>query len=532
MGKISSLFERRFVSSLAQPAAWLIELFGGTKTASGVHVTEEKALTLPAVWSAVNRISSTVASLPLHVYRRRETGKEKATQHPVYTLLHDAPNPHMTAMQFRRALTAHALLWGNGYAWIQRDPNGVVQALWPLSPAITQPMWAIVDGEKRVIYTTAVDGQPLQLMDYEVLHIAGLGFDGLRGYSVIAMEREAVGLGLAMQEMTGWVVANNAVPPIVLRHPGKPDFETQQRIVEAFMKGVSGENRGKVGIVAEGIDIKELGMPLKDAEFLAQRNYTVLDIARIFNIPATMLEGADKAPTYASAEQFNLWFVQHTIRPWLVAWEQAISLRLFTGLERKRYFAEHSVEGLLRGDSAARAEFYNKMFQIGVFSINDIRELENQNSIGPEGDKHFVPLNMVPLGSALPEPKVQRDLATILSPVIEHIHLRIIRRIKADVTREVEKRIKNGDWDGLLVWIDNFCTDHFDFSFQNLLPVGEALGKPVDVILWAKNHAETVRKLLKTAIFEAKIAKSDPISAINELFSRWQANPGEVFPDD
>lgn len=512
------------MSGLANPQGWLVELFGG-KTTSGVQVTEEKALCLPAVWSAVNRISSTIASLPLHVYRRRETGKEKAVQHPAYTLLHDAPNPLMTAMQFRRTLTAHVLLWGNGYAYIERDGAGNPVALWPLSPAATFPVLVEVNGEQRLVYQTTINGQAKQLMDYEVLHVAGLGFDGIRGYSVIAMEREAVGLGLAMQEMTGRVVANNAVPPIVLIHPGELSREGQRNLAKAWKEDYGGDNTGKVAVLSEGIKIEQLGMPLKDAEFLAQRNYTVLDIARIFNIPATMLEGADKAPTYASAEQFNLWFVQHTIRPWLVAWEQAISLRLFTGLERKRYFAEHSIEGLLRGDSQARAEYYTKMFQIGALSINDIRELENQNSIGPEGDKHFVPLNMVSIDQAGAPSQPARSL----EPVIADARGRILRRAKADIMREAEKRVKAGELDGFLIWLEDFCVDHIEFTERNLLPVYEAQGNPSEARITAKNHTEKLKNGLISAIFEAKIGQKDIISVLNACFLGWQTDLEEVF---
>lgn len=526
MGRIAQLFERRYISGLTKPEKWLVELLGGTKTTSGVQVTEEKALCLPAVWSAVNRISSAVASLPLHVYRRRDNGKEKAAQHPAYILLHDTPNPYMTAVQFRRALTAHVLLWGNGYAYIERDKAGNLIALWPLSPASTWPAWVEVGGERRLIYNTTIDGQAKQFMDYEVLHIAGLGFDGLQGYSVIAMEREAVGLGLAMQEMTGRVVANNAVPPIVLIHPGELTREGQKNLAKAWKEDYGGENTGKVGVLSENIKIEKLGMPLKDAEFLAQRNYTVLDIARIFNIPATMLEGADKAPTYASAEQFNLWFVQHTIRPWLVTWEQAISLRLFTGLERKRYFAEHSIEGLLRGDSQARAEYYAKMFQIGVFSINDIRELENQNSIGSDGDKHFVPLNMVSVDRAgQPTPQPARNL----EPIVADARARILRRAKADIMREAEKRAKNGDLDGLPIWLEEFCADHAEFTERNLLPIYEVLGSPSEARIVARNHVEKLKDGLIFAVFQVKLGQMDIISAFNSRFLGWQVNHEEVF---
>ncbi|HHW13482.1 MAG TPA: phage portal protein [Firmicutes bacterium] len=527
MGWIAQLFERRtdYVSGLANPEKWLVELFGGPKTTSGMHVTEEKALCLPAVWSAVNRISSTVASLPLHVYRRRETGKERAVQHPAYTLLHDASNPYMTAMQFRRTLTAHVLLWGNGYAYIERNQAGELVALWPLSPAATWPAWVKIDGQKRLVYNTVIDGQGQQLLDYEVLHVAGLGFDGLQGYSVIAMEREAVGLGLAMQDMTARVVANNAVPPVVLVHPASISEDAQRKLAEAWRKSYGGDNVGKVGVLAEGIKIEQLGMPLKDAEFLAQRNYTVLDVARMFNMPATLLEGGDKAPTYASAEQFDNWFAKHTIRPWLVAWEQAIALRLFTGLERRRYFAEHALEGILRGDSQARAEYYNKLFQIGALSINDIRELENQNGIGPEGDRHFVPLNMVAVEQAGQPPQAQRDL----EPVWKDARQRILRRARNDVSREAEKRARNGDLDGLLAWIDEFCVEHVEFAERNLEPVCRAEGRPGEAEMLARNHAERLRSELKMAVLEAKAGQKDLLSALNGLFSRWSAEPEEVF---
>ncbi len=524
MGLIAQLFERRFVSGLANPEKWLVELLGGTKTTSGVQVTEEKALCLPAVWSAVNRISSTVGSLPLHVYRRRDAGKEKAQQHPAYSLLHTAPNPYMTAIQFRRTLTAHVLLWGNGYAYIERDGAGALVALWPLSPAATWPAWVEVDGEKRLVYNTTINGQTKQLMDYEVLHVAGLGFDGLRGYSVIAMEREAVGLGLAMQEMTGRVVANNAVPPIVLIHPGQLSREGQKNLARAWKEDYGGENAGKVGVLSEDIKIEKLGMPLKDAEFLAQRNYTVKDIARIFNIPLTMLEGDEKAPTYASAEQFDLWFVKHTIRPWLVTWEQAISLRLFIGLERRRYFAEHSVEGLLRGDSQSRAEYYSKMFGIGALSINQILELENQNGIGPDGDKHFVPLNMVSVDQA-GQPQVQRDLG----PVWRDAYQRIIRRAKADVMREAERRAKSGDLDGLLAWVNEFCATHIEYAERALEPVCRVEGRPMDAGILAKNHAEKLRNAIKTVIWEMKAGQNDLLSSLNGIFLNWLTEPEEVF---
>ncbi len=528
MGRIAQLFERRGdISGLANPDQWLLEILGGRKTSSGIHVTERKALALPAVWSAVNLISSTVASLPLHTYRRRDSGKEKAQGHPVYSLLHDAPNPFMTAVQFRKALTGHLLLWGNAYALIERDGAGDVMALWPLSPAITRPEWRMVGGELRVVYTTVINNEAKTFLEEQVLHLAGLGFDGLQGYSVVAMEREAIGLGLAMQEMTGHIVANNAVPPIVILHPGGPSFDAQQKIVEAFRKGTSGENVGKVGFLGEAMQIKELGMPLKDAEFLAQRNYSVTEVARMFNLPGAMIEASDKSPTYASAEQFNLWLVQHTVRPWLVTWEQGISLRLFSGLERRRYFAEHSVEGLLRGDSQARAEYYTKMFSVGAFNINDIRELENKNGIGPAGDKHYVPLNMAPADSPPPPSVPARSLA----PVLRDAAARVLAREEADIMREARKCASEDQRLALPMWLESFFESHTAFTERALRPFFEAGGRPEGAQKTARNHCQKAKMALISAVFRAIQAKNDPVLALQATFDAWQAAPEAQFEE-
>lgn len=526
MGRLARLFDRSQTSGLANPAAWLVDLLTGGKTTSGISVTEEKAMALPAVYSAVNRISSTVATLPLHVYRRTEQGKERAEKHPAYALLHDSPNPYMTAKQFRQALTGHALLWGNGYALIERNGAGLLVALWPLDPSVTSPQWAEVDGERRIVYQTTINGRSEQLMDYQVLHIAGLGFDGLKGYPVIRMEREAVALGLAMQEMTGRVVANNAVPPIVITRPDQIGFDVQERIVNAFKK----MSAGGVGMLTEGMSITPLDIPLKDAEFLAQRNYTVLEVARMFNIPATLLDASDKAATYASAEQFNLWYVQHTVMPWLVAWEQALHLRLFVGIERRRYFAEHNVDGLLRADTAARSQFYKDMWDRAVFSVNDIRALENHNPIGPEGDKRFVPLNMVELSQA-GKPQVE-PVRQRMYPVYLDAYGRILRRAKADITREAERRAKSGTLDGFAPWLDEFLDGHRSWVADQLRPACLAEGRAGAEEDLARDHVKRLRDDLKSLISDPKTAGNALIMGISERFSVWLDNPKEVFADE
>lgn len=388
-------------------------MFGGMGTAAGVAVDEETALTYSPFWAGVSYISMDVAKLPLGVFRRLDRGREKAENHPLHHLLHDAPNPEMTAVSFRSALQGHLLTWGNAYANIVRDGYGRVIELWPLRPDRMTP--PVRDENGRLVYVyTLPTGEQRKLYRDEVLHIPGFGYDGIQGYGVVTLARESIGLGLATERYGARFFGSGARPGGVLKHPGRLSDAAYQRLRKDFESMHQGlENSHRLAILEEGMEYQQVGLPPEDAQFLQTRKHQITDIARWLRIPLQKLHEHDKASSYASAEQFSQDYVNDTLLPWCVIWEQNLALQLMTPLERKRYFFKHNMTALLRGDSTSRANYYAKLFGVGAYSINMILELEDQNPIGPAGDIHFVPLNMIPVDQALTL-SVQ-DRATLLA---------------------------------------------------------------------------------------------------------------------
>ncbi len=447
-------------------------------TSAGVPVDEERALQITAVLAAVRILAEGVSSLPLILYRRRpDGGKDRATDHPLYTLLHDAPNEEMTAQTFRETLQAHLALWGNAYAQIVRERSGRVLSLWPLRPDRMEIKRA-PDGTLWYLYA---DRPPFR--QDEILHLVGLSFDGVRGRSPIALARESLGLTLAAQEFGARFFANDARPGVVLRHPATLDDEAYQRIKaswEAAHQGV--ENAHRVAILEEGMEVATVGIPPRDAQFLDTRKFQVAEIARIFRVPPHMLADLDRA-TYSNIEQQSLEFVTHTLRPWLVRWEQAIQLRLLRPRERKEYFAEHLVDGLLRGDIESRYRAYMTARQGGWMSVNDVRVRENMNPI-PGGDVYLQPLNMEPVQDiptrALPivhetraqvaangRQAVMRDHREAIQDALQ----RLLNREVNDIGNVLKRYAKDGDLDGFLAWLAAFEEEHADFARERLRPV-------------------------------------------------------------
>jgi len=375
-------------TSLANPAAWLAALGGGA-TASGVAVGEQGALKSSAVFACVRVLSETVASLPLIVYRKSGGEKNAAPGHPLNALLHDAPNEAMTSFTFRETLTAHVATWGNGYAVIERNGAGRTVALLPLLPDRTRP--TRVQG--RIVYRTRTERGEIELEPDDVLHIPGLGFDGLVGYSVIGMARQAVGLALATEEFGARFFANNARPGAVLEHPGKLGEGARKNLAESVIDPLRGlANAHKVAVLEEGMKLHEVGIPPEDAQFLQTRKFQTAEIARIFRVPPHLIGDLEKA-TFSNIEHQSIEFVVHTIRPWLVRWEQELMRKLFAG--DPLHFPEFKIDGLLRGDIKSRYEAYATGINAGFVTRNEARALENLNPI--DGlDAPLVPLNMTP----------------------------------------------------------------------------------------------------------------------------------------
>ena len=404
MGILSSLFNSRDKPKNQTAGSRYTFYMGGSS--SGKAVTERSAMQMTAVYSCVRILSEAVAGLPLHFYRYTDDGgKEKAIDHPLYSLLHDEPNPEMTSFVFRETLMTHLLLWGNAYAQIIRNGKNEVIALYPLMP---NKMDVSRDKSGQLYYTYVTQpeeahtmkGTVVYLRPSEVLHIPGLGFDGLVGYSPIAMAKNAIGMAVACEEYGAKFFANGAAPGGVLEHPGT--IKDPQRVRESWQSTFGGSgNSNKVAVLEEGMKYTPIGISPEQAQFLETRKFQINEIARIFRVPPHMVGDLEKS-SFSNIEQQSLEFVKYTLDPWIVRWEQSIRRALLSSEEKQKYFVKFNLEGLLRGDYQSRMNGYAIGRQNGWMSANDIRELENQDRIPAEegGDLYLVNGNMMPLKDA------------------------------------------------------------------------------------------------------------------------------------
>lgn len=366
-------------------------------TSSGKVVNEKTAIQTTAVYACVRVLAEAIASLPLHTYRYTEDGKEKATDHPLYQLLHNEPNPEMTSFVFRETLMGHLLLWGNAYAQIIRDGRGNVTSLYPLLP---DKMTVDRTSTGELYYLYKKEGLDYPLRQEDVLHIPGLGFDGLVGYSPIAMAKNAIGMAIATEEYGARFFANGANPGGVLEHPGV--VKDPARIRESWNAVYQGSaNAHRVAVLEEGMKFQPIGIPPEQAQFLETRRFQLNEIARIFRVPPHMIGDLERS-SFSNIEQQSLEFVMYTLDPWVVRWEQAISKALIADSEKKEVFVKFNVNGLLRGDYQSRMAGYAVGRQNGWLSANDIRELEDMNRLPEEsgGDRYLVNGNMVDITSA------------------------------------------------------------------------------------------------------------------------------------
>lgn len=363
-------------------------LFMFGRTTSGKPVNERTAMQTTAVYACVRILAETVASLPLHVYEYKDGGKELVYDHPLYYLLHDEPNPEMTSFVFRETLMSHLLLWGNAYAQIVRDGSGRVLGLYPLLP---NKMDVDRDNRGRIYYVYSRDTNEnpmfkdyggIKLRAEDVLHIPGLGFDGLIGYSPIAMAKNAVGMTLACEEYGASFFANGANPGGVLEHPGV--LKDPSKVRESWNSVYRGTNNAhKIAVLEEGMKYQQIGIPPEEAQFLETRKFQINEIARLYRIPPHMVGDLEKS-SFSNIEQQSLEFVKYTLDPWVIRWEQSLQKSLLLPGEKNKYFIKLNVDGLLRGDYQSRMNGYATGRQNGWFSANDIREMENMNPISDE----------------------------------------------------------------------------------------------------------------------------------------------------
>lgn len=399
---IMDRLERRDLD-LTDEKAWDPSLWNliGSQSLSGENVTEFTALNYSAVYNAQSLISGTIGSLPLHLMRKEGDKKKLAESKSLYRVMHDKWNLYMTAMAGRELLQSHVLMWGNGYAEKVRNAYGQIIELWPIPPNHVVKMRMEND---KLVYDIRVGNETKTLTREQILHIPGLGFDGFQGYSIISLARKSIGLGMAMETFGSLYFGQGTHPGVVVSHPGK--LKDPSKLREALTGVYSGLGQThRLMLLEEGMKIEKIGIPPNDSQFLESRQFQIPEIARWFNLPPHKLKDLTKS-SFSNIEQEQISFVTDSILPWCIRFEQNFNMQLLTLREysiEKLYF-KHILEGLLRGDSKSRSEFYKAMFGIGAMSINEIRGKEDMDPV-EGGDIHLVPMNMTTLENAGKEPE-------------------------------------------------------------------------------------------------------------------------------
>jgi HK97 family phage portal protein len=397
---------RRFTGS-AQPEEWLLDAWRGPQSRSGVTVSEQAALGHPAVYAAVRVLSESLAQLPTKVYRyRADGGKDEDRQHALWVLLHDSPNPEMTAFEFKACLMGHLALWGNAYAEVERDGLGRVVNLWPLRPdrmTVTRD-----DAGRRVWVYTLPTGAPAKFTwknpSYQappILHLRGLSADGHLGYSPLQLLRESIGLSLAAEQYGARIFGSAGSVRGALKTEQRLTDDVAKRIKESWEASHKGlTNAHRVAVLEQGVSWQQIGVSPEDAQMLQTRKFQVNEIARAFRVPPHMIGDLERA-TFSNIEHQSIDFVTHTLMPWVVAWEQAIARDLLSIRSFRTHTVKFVVNGLLRGDVKSRFEAYAIGIQHGWYSPDDVRGFEDLNPL-PDGvgDTYLRPLNMVPAGQA------------------------------------------------------------------------------------------------------------------------------------
>jgi HK97 family phage portal protein len=405
LGKIKAL-------AITDEKAWDRTLWNlyGAQSLSGENVSEYTALTYSAVYNALTLYGGTIGALPCHLMQRKGDKKIIADYRRMYRVLHDEFNPYMSAMSGRECLTVHALSWGNGYAEKVHNGYGELIELWPITPNRVTPEMR----GGQLVYRIRVGNEDIYLPREKVLHVPGLGFDGFLGYSVIAMARKSIGLSMALETFGALYFGQGTHPGLVASHPGKLGQQAHENLQGSLVTAASGLGKShKLLLLEEGMKIEKIGIPPEDSQFLQSRAFQIPEIARYFNLPPHKLKDLTKS-SFSNIESEQISFVTDSILPWLVRFEQCYNMQLLSASDKEysgrgRLYFKHSVEGLLRGDSAARGTLYQSMWNVGAITQNQIRALEDMDpDPNPLADQLFVPLNMTPLSmlkeKALAEP--------------------------------------------------------------------------------------------------------------------------------
>jgi HK97 family phage portal protein len=556
--KAASIVLSSVGQTFTQPHFWTYSDLDAVVAKSGVTLSNQSALGITAYYSGVTQIAQTVAQLPLILYTRDGRAKSRAFDHQLYGILHDEPNEWMTSFTLRETLQGHLLTWGNAFAEIDWDFSGrepVVQGLFPLRPDRIQLEWE----NKRLVYVYTVDGERVKLSPMQVLHIPGFSFDGLIGYDPITLFKESLGLSKATEEFGARFFANGSALNGVLQHPGpqrlsKEATELMRTSWEGMHKGLSNSHR--VAILQEGVTYQQVGIPPENAQFMELRNFQVLDVARMLHMPPHKLAHLADA-TFSNIEHQNIEYVVDTIQPHLVRWEQEIRRKLLPPTEKRKYFAEFLVAGLLRGDTISRYQAYNIGRNGGWLSANDVRELENMNPV-EGGDLYMVPLNMMDASqlTQIQEPQEpvkalalkasdprRRGAVARASLIDRHrpMFVEAARKLATYEIRNVRKGMTHLTTKDALTfeaWLDEFYSESFKaYVIKHMTPVMRTLAEavfplassevsntnPMDeakLKAYIDGFADRYMAVHKGQMTEA-LKDADPVKAVTSALDTW-----------
>jgi HK97 family phage portal protein len=440
----------------------------GGRASSGINVTPETALTSSAVWACVRMISESIATMPVIVYRRRsDGGKERAPSHPLYSVLHDAPNGIQTAFAWKRVMMVHALLYGGGFSLIVPGPRGAVDTLQLIHPNNVD-IESIPDGGIRYL-VRGEDGIKRPVNAEDIFHLPGLSLDGTNGLSLVAYARESIGLALAAEHYSGTFYANGAEPSGILKHPGALSPQAAQNVKASWHAQHGGlEHAHEIAVLEEGMEWQSTGMTHADAELIEQLDWSAADIARFFNVPLHMIQLMTKTTSWGSGiEEMGIEFVVFSLMPWIKNWEQTIAKQLI--LAPQAYFCEFLVDSLMRGKLQDRYTAYGTGRQWGWLSANDVRRLENMNPI-PNGDQYFRPLNMVDVNAT--QEQATQQSATIgqmqghYQLLLHEAATRVIRKEIVVMTKTAKRCASDADaWRAA---VEEFYVDHATFVAETM----------------------------------------------------------------
>lgn len=563
-------------------AAWW-EVIDIPRTNAGVSVTMDSALTMAAVFACVRILAEDVAKLPLLVYKRRKDGgKDRAVDHPLYEILHNAPNEEMTSYAWREGQQAWLGSWGNAYSIIRSNRGGQVVELWPL-----RSEWMQVNRDNgNLVYEYSVDGlQPKTYPASMILHTHGFGFDGIQGYSPIRLARQTIGLGMAAEGYGARFFANDARPGIVLKHPGKLSQGAADRLKEESEKFSGMGNQWKPRLLEEGLEIIEVGVPPEDAQFLQTRKFQVEEVARWFRMPPHKIQDLERS-TNNNIEHQSIEYVVDTLLPWLTRWEQALTQKLLTERERSQgYFVAFLVDGLLRGDITSRYEAYTKARQWGWMSADDVRALENLNPLpGDQGKIYMVPLNMIPAESVgagfgateaqarqLSQPGERRTLhpEERAGQAARYRHKlmgaykgtfkdaagRVVRAEARDIRQQAQKMVGLHPDADFEQWLAAYYENHANFTADQFLPVLLSYAELVAEAVAQEGHAveaqENIQRFmevygqgvgtrhsgrnlytLQSKLAQARDGELDALAIIEETLDHWVENQPEMMAQE